>query len=702
MHLNKLQNIKTYKSKEKPPKYGTNSSKRKDGKLLKKSSKLSVNRKKKAFSKGHKKLKNFTSDKVIEPFKKAIKEASQLKEPKDKIYVAIHNNHFINAKYKNSDKPEKKIKQRNIVANHQRHKSNLSYTKKTLSKDGTRHKKNNSLIVSLIARDFKQASKKDVITKNKKSCIEKQINFIKNQMEIHKKHGSEISKKRNSEKVMFFEKNNNVIKEESEEEERPVFSIRESPKIRKKSSSTKQIKKNPIKNYFFNLNHPNKKKKKKTKSKVKFNSAIENLNSEDNPINNIKLLSNRKANKLHPRVLAEFKSESFLELVQNQKNSILENEQRKLPRFTEIFTNINKDKESDELRQLKKLIENESNDNNKVLDTTLQFYQIIKLLGKGSFGKVYLGLQKLTNRLVAIKCLEKSNFKDETTKKKILTEVKILKATLGHPNVVKLLEVFENKKYVFFVTEYATNGDLLKYLKKNNVMPEKEAKYMFYQIAYGLSFIHSQSIIHRDIKLDNILVDEHNRCKICDFGVSREIDPNETINEQCGTPAYLAPEIIKDEGYKGFKADIWSLGVLLYSLLTGNMPFKAGTIDELHKKIVTGDYTFPDDCCISVNAIDIVQKMLVVDPEQRIDIKGVLNHTWLKSINLETTTIFNIKEFEKRQDSYLNEFVYEINDFALARITELGFAKELVEQAVYKKELNHASACYFNIEKDFI
>lgn len=111
-------------------------------------------------------------------------------------------------------------------------------------------------------------------------------------------------------------------------------------------------------------------------------------------------------------------------------------------------------------------------------------------------------------------------------------------------------------------------------------------------------------------------MDEQNYCKICDFGVSRFMKPHELVNEQCGTPAYLAPEIILETGYKGFGADVWSLGVLLFCILTGNMPFKASTKESLHKMILKGEFQFPEDCNISPEAIDLVKRMLLIQPDK--------------------------------------------------------------------------------------
>ena len=154
------------------------------------------------------------------------------------------------------------------------------------------------------------------------------------------------------------------------------------------------------------------------------------------------------------------------------------------------------------------------------------------------------------------------------------------------------------------VMEYANGGDLLQYVKKNKRLGEEQAKKIFRQVVYGLAHCHCRSVLHRDIKLDNVLMDLDGKIQICDFGVSRLIDKDETIQEQCGTPAYLAPEIISDKGYKGFQVDIWSLGVLLYAMLQGTVPFKGKSLADLHNLIIQGNFQYPVQ--ITTEARDLI------------------------------------------------------------------------------------------------
>lgn len=190
--------------------------------------------------------------------------------------------------------------------------------------------------------------------------------------------------------------------------------------------------------------------------------------------------------------------------------------------------------------------------NNTPPTTNADFYRAGKILGKGAFGKVSLALHKLAKKLVALKLLNKELIKNDSSKDKVMQEVKILKR-FRHPNVVKLYETFESDKHIVVVMELCAGGDLLNYVRKRRRLKESYAKYIFKQIIEGIAHVHSKGILHRDIKLDNILLDGKGIIKIADFGVSRIVtNIEDKMTEQCGTPAYIAPEILRDNGYYGF------------------------------------------------------------------------------------------------------------------------------------------------------
>jgi len=198
-----------------------------------------------------------------------------------------------------------------------------------------------------------------------------------------------------------------------------------------------------------------------------------------------------------------------------------------------------------------------------------------------------------------------------------MKEVSLL-LKLRHNHVVKIYETIETEKHIIIVMELCAGGDLLNYVRKRRRLKEPYAKVIFKQIIDGLCYIHSKFIAHRDIKLDNILLDGKGNVKIADFGVSKQCQKGQLkMTEQCGTPAYIAPEILKDKGYT-FSVDLWSAGVVLFAMLYGTVPFKANNMEELHKLIVKGKYVLKDD--ISIEARNLLRGLLEVNPEKRLTI----------------------------------------------------------------------------------
>jgi 5'-AMP-activated protein kinase catalytic alpha subunit len=171
--------------------------------------------------------------------------------------------------------------------------------------------------------------------------------------------------------------------------------------------------------------------------------------------------------------------------------------------------------------------------------------------------------------------------KDEHSLRKIENEISLLRV-MRNKSVVKLFETFETEKHYLFVMELCAGGDLLSFVRKRRKLNETLAKYLFKQIIEGIGYIHSKSILHRDIK-------------IADFGVGKSIKPGQVLYDQCGTPAYIAPEIIAEEGYDSGTLDMWSAGVVLYAMLYGNVPFKGADMKDLHKQIIEANYELKDE-----------------------------------------------------------------------------------------------------------
>eukprot|EP00831_Metopus_contortus_P068058 TRINITY_DN6080_c0_g1_i1.p1 TRINITY_DN6080_c0_g1~~TRINITY_DN6080_c0_g1_i1.p1 ORF type:complete len:341 (-),score=44.17 TRINITY_DN6080_c0_g1_i1:63-1085(-) len=317
----------------------------------------------------------------------------------------------------------------------------------------------------------------------------------------------------------------------------------------------------------------------------------------------------------------------------------------------------------------------------------MDYYKLLNPIGKGAFGKVTLAIHKLSGKHVAIKIVDKERIADEYSRNKLLREIYILKK-IKHVNVIRLMEVFENTKQVFIVMEYAGSGDLLHFVKSKKFLSEKEARPIFRQIVYGLAHIHSRNVVHRDVKLDNILLDEDGGVKICDFGVSKIIDKSQLIFDQCGTPAYLAPEIILNKGYKGYTVDHWSLGVMLYAMLSGTVPFRAPNMKELHKLIIEGKFNYP--VWISPKAQDLINGLIVTEPEERLSLPEVLGHPWLLEEKLEDSSDEYDYYIVRNQDDKQDDPISSINNLNI---------ENLFSSSRATARLNFKAYCY--IANDF-
>ena len=356
------------------------------------------------------------------------------------------------------------------------------------------------------------------------------------------------------------------------------------------------------------------KEKEKEKKKIQYDkdlSSIENSNDSLLDFLNTNIDYNPNIN-LNKNINTEI-SESNESLISTIKEG-------------EKYTSYNRDMEI-----VSSYIKNYYKKNKKYPSTKMKFYKYGRLLGKGAFGKVNLGLHTLTGRLVAIKSINKEKIKNERQKQKIKQETTIMETLSKSKNIVKIFETYETKKHICIVMEYICAGDLLTYIKKRSKLTEPVAKFIFKQIILGIKHIHDNGIIHRDIKLDNILLDLDNNIKICDFGVSRKVNNGDILFEQCGTPAYIAPEILINKGYEGFGVDIWSAGVVLYAMLSGNVPFRGNNLKELHDLIING--TYKEIKGISTEAEDLLKKILEVEPKNRIKTEEILVHPWLVDLN---------------------------------------------------------------------
>ncbi|XP_026869604.2 serine/threonine-protein kinase BRSK2 isoform X4 [Electrophorus electricus] len=251
-------------------------------------------------------------------------------------------------------------------------------------------------------------------------------------------------------------------------------------------------------------------------------------------------------------------------------------------------------------------------------------YRLEKTLGKGQTGLVKLGVHCVTCQKVAIKIVNREKL-SESVLMKVEREIAILKL-IEHPHVLKLHDVYENKKYLYLVLEHVSGGELFDYLVKKGRLTPKEARKFFRQIISALDFCHSHSICHRDLKPENLLLDEKNNIRIADFGMASLQVGDSLLETSCGSPHYACPEVIRGEKYDGRKADVWSCGVILFALLVGALPFDDDNLRNLLEKVKLGVFHMPH--FIPPDCQNLLRGMIEVDAAKRLTLEQIQKHTW--------------------------------------------------------------------------
>uniref|UniRef100_A0A667X9P9 MAP/microtubule affinity-regulating kinase 3 n=1 Tax=Myripristis murdjan TaxID=586833 RepID=A0A667X9P9_9TELE len=306
-------------------------------------------------------------------------------------------------------------------------------------------------------------------------------------------------------------------------------------------------------------------------------------------------------------------------------------------------------------------------------------YRLLKTIGKGNFAKVKLARHVLTGREVAVKIIDKTQL-NPTSLQKLFREVRIMKI-LNHPNIVKLFEVIETEKTLYLVMEYASGGEVFDYLVAHGRMKEKEARAKFRQIVSAVQYCHQRRIVHRDLKAENLLLDADMNIKIADFGFSNEFTLGSKLDTFCGSPPYAAPELFQGKKYDGPEVDVWSLGVILYTLVSGSLPFDGQNLKELRERVLRGKYRIP--FYMSTDCENLLKKLLVLNPVKRGSLEQIMKDHWM-----------NVGHEEEELKPYI-EPETDFNDTArIELMVAMGFPKDEITESLLGQKYDDVMATY--------
>ncbi|TRY60882.1 hypothetical protein DNTS_035148 [Danionella cerebrum] len=252
-------------------------------------------------------------------------------------------------------------------------------------------------------------------------------------------------------------------------------------------------------------------------------------------------------------------------------------------------------------------------------------FELLETLGTGTYGKVKRAVERRSGDMVAIKTIRKEKIRNDLDRAHIRREIEITSSLL-HPNIIRLYEVFESRERIVMVLEYAGGGELYDYIQLKHRLSEDEARHYFRQITAAVHYCHQNGVVHRDLKLENVLLDNNFNVKLADFGLSNRFIRGQHLDTFCGSPLYASPEIINGLPYHGPEVDCWSLGVLLYALVHGSMPFDGSSYSILKEQISQGQYKTPD---LDSEAYSLIKWMLTVKVEERATVEDITNHWWL-------------------------------------------------------------------------
>ncbi|XWS28066.1 hypothetical protein CRYUN_Cryun25bG0034100 [Craigia yunnanensis] len=260
--------------------------------------------------------------------------------------------------------------------------------------------------------------------------------------------------------------------------------------------------------------------------------------------------------------------------------------------------------------------------------TTIGKYQLGRTIGEGTFAKVKLAVDTTNGLHVAIKIIDKAMVMESNLKYQVQREIRTMKL-LHHPNVVRIHEVIGSKTKIYIIMEYISGGQLSNKLSYAKKLSETEARKLFQQLIDAVDHCHRKGVYHRDLKPENLLLDSKGNLKVTDFGLSALRKPGDMLTTACGSPCYVAPELLANKGYDGAAADIWSCGVILFELLAGYLPFDDRNLVVLYKKISGAQYTCPP--CLTGCQRKLIAKILEPNPKRRITIPEIIEDAWFQT-----------------------------------------------------------------------
>lgn len=311
-------------------------------------------------------------------------------------------------------------------------------------------------------------------------------------------------------------------------------------------------------------------------------------------------------------------------------------------------------------------------------------YRLIKTIGKGNFAKVKLAKHVPTGKEVAIKIIDKTQLNPNSLQK-LFREVRIMKF-LDHPNIVKLYEVIETDKTLYLVMEYASGGEVFDYLVAHGRMKEKEARAKFRQIVSAVQYCHQKHVIHRDLKAENLLLDADMNIKIADFGFSNEFTPGNKLDTFCGSPPYAAPELFQGKKYDGPEVDVWSLGVILYTLVSGSLPFDGQNLKELRERVLRGKYRIP--FYMSTDCENLLKRFLVLNPMKRSRLEQIMSDKWM-NLGYDNQ---ELKPYSEPTPDFKDERRIEI-------MLQMGFSRDEIGEALTNNRYDEVMATYLLLDE---